>query len=141
MCAGSLCLVFFFCARVMNEIFEKKKVKMAELTVETASLGSVGVEEAKRDDDDEEETGDHHGDYSCHGNRFYFDTERKQQRVRYFDVSQNNTILSLNLSKLKKKGNLFNPSRQPKEEEEKNNIKHIIEYNHNIVRAPLDWPA
>lgn len=94
MCAGSLCLVFFFCARVMNEIFEKKKVKMAELTVETASLGSVGVEEAKRDDDDEEETGDHHGDYSCHGNRFYFDTERKQQRVRYFDVLQNNTILS-----------------------------------------------
>ena len=78
----------------MNEIFEKKKVKMAELTVETASLGSVGVEEAKRDDDDEEETGDHHGDYSCHGNRFYFDTERKQQRVRYFDVLQNNTILS-----------------------------------------------
>jgi hypothetical protein len=30
-------------------------VKMAELTVETASLGSVGVEEAKRDDDDKKE--------------------------------------------------------------------------------------
>jgi hypothetical protein len=63
-------------------------VKMAELTVETASLGSVGVEEAERDNDDEEETGDHHGDYSCHGNRFYFDTGEKAQRVRHFDAFQ-----------------------------------------------------
>lgn len=43
-----------------------------KLTIETASLGSVGVEEAERDDDDEEEAGDHHGYHSGHGNRFCF---------------------------------------------------------------------
>jgi hypothetical protein len=77
-------------------------VKMAELTVETASLGSVGVEEAERDDDDEEETGDHHGDYSCHGNRFYFDTEeRKHSELDILTRSKYNTISPKNIRREK----------------------------------------
>jgi hypothetical protein len=115
-------------------------VKMAELTVETASLGSVGVEEAERDNDDEEETGDHHGDYSCHGNRFYFDTGEKAQRVRHFDAFQIQYDFP---KKYKKRKMLFftpkNPSRQA--EKKRKNIKHVIEYNHNIVRGPQKSPA
>jgi len=88
---------------------------MAELTVETASLGSVGVEEAERHDDDEEETGDHHGDYSCHGNRFYFDTERKHRELGILTRSKYNAIPLQHPPKIRE--NIFfslNPSRQPK---------------------------
>jgi hypothetical protein len=38
----------------MKKKFTKKIRRMAKLADETASLGSVGVEEAKRDDDEEE---------------------------------------------------------------------------------------
>lgn len=65
----------------------------AALTVETTSLGSVGVEQAERDDDDEEETGDHHGDYRCHGNRF-FDGQSDVERIRAFVVLHGQIVVT-----------------------------------------------
>lgn len=48
-----------------------KSDTLNSLTIETASLRAVGVEETERNDDDQKETGNHDSYDSGHGNRFY----------------------------------------------------------------------
>ncbi len=62
---------FFRWGMLESRVKVVKSDTLNSLTIETASLWAVGVEETERNDDDQKETGNHDSYDSGHGNRFY----------------------------------------------------------------------